>query len=186
MSQNQRNVILFFHDYKSSQVRNSYYLFHPIVLLHISFKDFHATWSYVRKNGNEVVAKDCQFIFTTIYEIFRARDSQNRQNFVNEPKSKKCNTVFPRLQIVAGPQQSLLVFCCAYAKSPAYTKSRAPFRRTLLINILGKNFLLSLSCLTLIILSYLSICKTGEKVFGLGLFILYYCVQRFSLCTRSF
>ena len=27
MSQNQRNVILFFHDYKSSQVRNSHYLF---------------------------------------------------------------------------------------------------------------------------------------------------------------
>ena len=44
MSQNQRNVILFFHDYKSSQVRNSHYLL--LLWYFMKLDIFHFTLKY--------------------------------------------------------------------------------------------------------------------------------------------
>ena len=48
-------------------------------------KYFNETWSEVRQNGPEVVAKDCRSILSTIEAIFRVKDSQNRPNFMNDP-----------------------------------------------------------------------------------------------------
>ena len=41
-------------------------------------KYFDETWSEVRQNGQEVVAKDCRSILSTIEVIFRVKDSKNR------------------------------------------------------------------------------------------------------------
>ncbi len=41
-------------------------------------KYFNETWSEVRQNGPEVVAKDCRSILSTIEAIFRVKDGQNR------------------------------------------------------------------------------------------------------------
>ena len=46
MSQNQRNVILFFHDYKSSQVRNSYYLLFMYAWVWVWGWFLSPVWSY--------------------------------------------------------------------------------------------------------------------------------------------
>ena len=46
-------------------------------------KYFDETWSEVRQNGQEAVAKDCRSILSTIEEIFWVKDGQNR------PKSTK-------------------------------------------------------------------------------------------------
>jgi hypothetical protein len=48
-------------------------------------KYFDETWSEVRQNGPEVVAKDCRSILSTIEESFRVKDGQNRPNFMNDP-----------------------------------------------------------------------------------------------------
>ena len=73
---------------------------------HLKYVD--ETWSEVRQNGREAVAKDCISILSTIEVIFRVKDGRNRPNLMNDPTFFSENEIF-LIKFLIVPTQEVII-----------------------------------------------------------------------------